>query len=130
MENEIFRIQACKMIKGKSEDVYISEITGCTMEEIKSLRENLNIIDVMTQETKQEYRNEYKHKKYIKVKLTDTQEQKSYYFEKEIVKIIDDLAGDDTGFKYRFVNEAIKVLIHQEYPEYVGWLKKDNNDLD
>ncbi|WPS85434.1 hypothetical protein SMD22_02040 (plasmid) [Brevibacillus halotolerans] len=65
----------------------------------------------------------YKPKKHKKKRLIDTHEQKSYYIEKEIVEIIEEIVGDDTGGKYRFVNEALKLLIYQEYPEYAQRIK-------
>ncbi|MFF2531512.1 hypothetical protein ACFVS2_21630 [Brevibacillus sp. NPDC058079] len=65
----------------------------------------------------------YKPKRHKKERLIDTHEQKSYYIEKEIVEIIEDIVGDDTGGKYRFVNEALKLLIYQEYPEYAHRIK-------
>ncbi|WCF11393.1 hypothetical protein NDS46_31025 (plasmid) [Paenibacillus thiaminolyticus] len=66
----------------------------------------------------------YRPRRYKKERLIDTHEQKSYYIEREIVSIIDELAGNDTGFKYRFVNEALRMLIYQEYPELVWRLRK------
>lgn len=68
----------------------------------------------------------YRPKRYKKERLVDTHEQKSYYMEKEIVQIIDELAGDDTGFKYRFVNEAVRLLLHQDYPHLVHRLRPQN----
>lgn len=68
----------------------------------------------------------YRPKRYKKERLIDTHEQKSYYMEKEIVQIIDELAGDDTGFKYRFINEAVRLLIHQDYPELAHRLRPQN----
>ncbi|MBY3621149.1 hypothetical protein HGO21_16485 [Acinetobacter sp. CUI P1] len=65
----------------------------------------------------------YKVKHFKKERLIDTHTQRSYYIENEIALIIEELAGDDTGFKYRFVNEAIRLLIHQEYPHLVNRLR-------
>lgn len=66
----------------------------------------------------------YKPRRYKKERLIDTHEQKSYYMEKEIVKIIEMISKGDSGFKYRFINEAVRLLIHQEYPEYAYMLKQ------
>lgn len=66
----------------------------------------------------------YKPRRYKKERLVDTHTQKSYYIENEIAKIIEELSGGDTGFKYRFINEAVRLLIHQEYPEHIYRLRK------
>lgn len=66
----------------------------------------------------------FRPKRYKKQTLQDTHVQRSYYIEKEIVEIMEEIVGGDTGGKYRFVNDALKLLIYQEYPEYAHRIKK------
>ncbi|NHN35387.1 hypothetical protein [Paenibacillus agricola] len=66
----------------------------------------------------------YKPRKHKRERIQDTHNSQAYMIENEIVKIIDLIVSDEWGGKYRLINEAMRLLIHQEYPEYVHMLRK------
>lgn len=86
---------------------------------------NTSVANYQPQSTQQEQL-VFRPKRYKKQTLQETHVQRSYYIEKEIVEIIEEIVGGDTGGKYRFVNDALKLLIFQEYPEYAHRIKKSD----
>jgi hypothetical protein len=62
--------------------------------------------------------NTYRTEKYKHVKVKSTHKYQTYMIDKELISIINIIVGDARGGKYCFVNEAIKLAIYQEFPQY------------
>jgi len=86
-------------------------------------------LNVSEQENKKEVQEEvqqyaYRPKIHKREKIHDTHTSQAYMIENELISIVDEIVGDTWGGKYRFVNEAIKLMIYQEFPEYIDRIRE------
>jgi hypothetical protein len=65
----------------------------------------------------------YRPKVHKSEKIHDTHTSQAYMIENELIAIMNDIIGDTWGGKYRFVNESIKLMIYQEFPEYIDRIR-------
>ncbi|MEK5036327.1 hypothetical protein MKY96_33395 [Paenibacillus sp. FSL R7-0302] len=66
----------------------------------------------------------YVPKRRKQARLKDTHTSQAYNIQNEILELINEVAGDGWGDKYRIVNDALKMYFHQLYPELAKRIKE------